>query len=75
MQACHSAGGAIGDAVGVAAREVGDVQLALWIARLLQPDLQHSILQRALEGASAAAGPVFRPLCRPGFDLDSWCHF
>ena len=44
------AGGAVEDAIGVAARELGDVQLGLWIARLLQPSLQHNILQRALEG-------------------------
>ena len=38
------------DAVGVAAREMGDLQLALWLARLLQPDLVPGLLEAQLDG-------------------------
>ena len=69
------AGGAVEDAIGVAARELGDVQLGLWIARLLQPSLQHNILQRALEGVensafSACRGPYLHYRC-PGNAVQS----
>lgn len=44
----------MGDAVGVCAHELGDLQLSLWVARLLQspahPQLVQDTLQEQLPG-------------------------
>ena len=61
-----SAGGAVQDAIGVAEREMGDPQLALWLARLLQPDLIPGLLEAQLQGACIAeVEHCAASLCQP----------
>lgn len=56
---CACTGGALEDAVGVCAHEIGDMQLALVVARLLtdagHPDLVNSVLTEQLEGTQTDA--------------------
>ena len=51
LDACFDAGGALQDAVGVCAHELGDPQLALFLARLLEGEqgpLQQALLTKEL---------------------------
>lgn len=64
---CECTGGAYKDAVGVCATELGDPQLALFLARLLeggQSPLQHHLLSRELlPGHSRLLLWRYRPTC------------
>ncbi len=73
--ACFGAGGALQDAVGVCAHELGDPQLALFLARLLEGEqgpLQQALLTKELL-PGCTLGPV-KSLCCASLAMESLFH-